>query len=366
VVHREPEHVSVSRVPPPACPFSPVPRFSETWKSHHAKVIFELGNLKTELETRLDEIRERLDDLSTAPPVRASDFEFDAPPSILLARAYTFVCHKLTTYRTALFTACYDSVRRRVDLISSLLEFYAANLTHGNLLCGVSGDVFATQLLDVRSARLATKLKYLEPLAARMAARVASLPRAAWAADFQSFFRAAIAEGIRRSAGGSFYAAPMPCEDSLGRYLFGPRRPLCQAIDAHCRRLGSVAPADFVRETREMCKRLVPERAALPEQSMALLMMSRAIFNRAYELSPECFARGEMLACPALIPADRFAMPWELIGDVDHRQPIGKLFRAHGNFAAAAQPMFLTLFQATPADIIAEASEALTAIRKGG
>jgi hypothetical protein len=61
---------------------------------------------------------------------------------ILLARAYTFVCHKMTSYRTALFTACYDSVRRRVDLISSLFEFYAANLTHVNLLCGVSGDVF--------------------------------------------------------------------------------------------------------------------------------------------------------------------------------------------------------------------------------
>jgi hypothetical protein len=41
-----------------------------------------------------------------------------------------------------LFTACCDSVRRRVDLISSLFEFYTANLTHGNLLCGVSGNVF--------------------------------------------------------------------------------------------------------------------------------------------------------------------------------------------------------------------------------
>jgi hypothetical protein len=68
-----------------------------------------------------------------------SDFEFDTPPSILLTRAYTFVCHKMTSYRTTLFIACYHSVHRRVDLISSLFEFYAANL-----LCGASGDVFAT------------------------------------------------------------------------------------------------------------------------------------------------------------------------------------------------------------------------------
>jgi hypothetical protein len=47
----------------------------------------------------------------------------------------------MPSYRTALLTRCYDSVRRRVDLISSFFESYAANLTHVNLLCRVSGNV---------------------------------------------------------------------------------------------------------------------------------------------------------------------------------------------------------------------------------
>jgi hypothetical protein len=352
----------------PDAPASPSP----VWKSYHAKVIFELGDLKSELETRLDEIRQNLEDLSTVRPVRPSDFDFDTPQSILLARTYAFACHQITRYQTALFTACFDSVSRRLDLISSLFDFYADHLTYGTLLCGVNATVFSTQLLDVRSSGLTTKLKYIESFAARIGNHVTSLPRAAWAVDFGSFFREVITEGIRRSAKDSFYTAPMPCEDSLGHYLFGPRRPLCQYIDAHCLRIGSTPPADFVRETNEMCKRLVPERTTLPlpEQSMALLLMSRAIFNRAYELSPECFARGrrrawaEMLERLARIPADRFGMPWALIGDVDHGQPIGKLFVADKNFAAAAERMFLTIFQATPIDIIAEAYEALIAIKK--
>jgi hypothetical protein len=48
----------------------------------------------------------------------------------------------MTCYGTALFTACYDSVRRRVNLISPLFEFYAASLKDGNVLCGVRGNVF--------------------------------------------------------------------------------------------------------------------------------------------------------------------------------------------------------------------------------
>jgi hypothetical protein len=105
------------------------------------------------------------------------------------------------------------------------------------------------------------------------------------------------------------------------------------------------------------------------EQSVALVILYRLVFNRAYELVPEFFHRHSSAALVSEVwklrdvSASRMTLPWEFIGTIDHSQSILNLFRSNAGFSYGADALFCSLFQPNPLDGLAWVEVALRAIR---
>jgi hypothetical protein len=106
------------------------------------------------------------------------------------------------------------------------------------------------------------------------------------------------------------------------------------------------------------------------EQSVALLILYRALFARAYEMDPDFFRvepdanHGQSLTRLREVSASQVLLPWNLLRTSDHSQSILKLFRSDPNFARSSDLLFGALFQCTPVDALACVREALSAIHK--
>jgi hypothetical protein len=205
-----------------------------------------------------------------------------------------------------------------------------------------------------------------------MAHAIQKISKAPWATDFPGFFSDVVRWAVRNKHLDTGYVPPLAVEDSLCYCLFNRYLPYRKEIDERVRMIRAMDPAMYVREIVDLCYHLTPQRATMSpdEQSVALLILYRSLFGRAYELDPEFFKcepnSNQTQAVWRLreVSASRVLLPWNLIGSNDRSQSIFRVFRSDQNFAKGADLLFLALFQCTPVDALACVKDALTEIHR--
>lgn len=237
------------------------------------------------------------------------------------------------------------------------------------VICKVAGAFFErSESADWAESQ--RRLCYLKPLARRMREVRESFARARWGSDFAGFFLDCVYS--RRMDRDILFFHPTECEVSLSRCLFNSHSPYRRHIDVHCQNIGSIYSGQFTGRLVTLCLDLIPDRAALSlsEQSVALLLFLRAVFNRCYELNesyfarpsdPEVFAKMKVLS---RIEVFHFPLPWRLLPTGDRSIPVGSLFGKDPFFQAAAQFLAGAVFEPNPIDAIYAVHKSLTVIQK--
>jgi hypothetical protein len=215
-------------------------------------------------------------------------------------------------------------------------------------------------------------LSYLKALGRRMNAAISHLPFALWTRSFPEFLTELIAT-IRVEPEVSYFA-PLDAENSLARFLFGPFSAHRARIDALCEGIVKIGAEDFVTKLVGCCNDLVPNRESLSiaDQSMCLVLMYRALFNRCYELHPSFFFG--MGGQPDLIrkakalgeaQAGCFTVPWHLVPKMPPTTAISRLYAGDPNYTKAADHLFTAIFGSNPIDQLFEIHRALVMIHRG-
>jgi hypothetical protein len=205
-----------------------------------------------------------------------------------------------------------------------------------------------------------------------MSTAIQKIRKAVWATDFSAFFSSLVRWAMHVRHADTGYVPPMAVEDSLCYCLFNKYLPYRKEIDERVRAIRTLDPATYVREVIDFCYQLTPNRAAMSpdEQSVALLVLYRCLFSRAYELDPEFFrcepnsSHAQSLARLREVSASRVLLPWNLLGTSDRSQSIFNLFRSDRNFSDGSDLLFCALFQCTPVDTLACVKDALSAIHR--
>jgi hypothetical protein len=205
-----------------------------------------------------------------------------------------------------------------------------------------------------------------------MDAAISHLPTALWTRGFPVFLAELIAT-LRVEPEVSYFA-PVEAENSLARFLFSPLSKHRDRLDSLCQGMVRDRSEDFIRKLVECCNALIPNRhlLSLPEQSLCLLLMYRALFNRCYELHHSFFFRlgGEFelikrVKSMGAVQANCFSVPWDLVPKMPPTTAIARLFEADPHYRAGADHLFTAIFVPNPIDQLYEIHNALMMIHKG-
>jgi hypothetical protein len=161
-------------------------------------------------------------------------------------------------------------------------------------------------------------------------------------------------------------------EDSLGRYFFNAGSRMGAQIDGFLRKISATSPEIFTAEFLKACQKLIPDRASLSkmEQSLAMLLMYRCLFNRCYDLVPSFFEPFRdmqlmiRIARLGRLPASNFRIPWELMSQQDGNQSVTEVFAKDRWVSEAARFLSDALFASNPIDQLYSVHSVLIGLQK--
>jgi hypothetical protein len=184
-------------------------------------------------------------------------------------------------------------------------------------------------MLPERCSRETDRITALTALSQRLRSTLFTLSRPIWAADFPAFFWTLLEDAQSSVLPDLGYFPPHPSELGLSRCLFRRASPFRARLDSALDSFpDSPAPGNLILSE---CYNFVPERPFLTEQdrALAILVLFRCLFNRAYERFPWRFVPRIPRADLAVIagqPLDSFAFPREMVGNQEAALSVGEFF----------------------------------------
>jgi hypothetical protein len=343
--------------------------FSLKRTSAHANAVNELLLHAQEIKRNLIRTSEALARL-LEPSRFEIDFSYDDIHSIYTVRQYIFVLKKIQAHRISFFTVRYASLEFREAVVKCLLDFFQGNTIPPGVVCAIDPR-FMTFEYPTSVRTYERLLHYLQPLALTLQERVGLLQKAGWVNGFQPFFIELVKKC--RADHDAGYVQPSDGEESLARYLFNAHSPVRKTIDLKLKSFADQPAAAFSSHLVAFCSELMPAGANLTtgEQSVALVILFRVLFNRCYELLPQVIRPtvdvhfNVKVRDIGAIPAGDFPLPWLYMPrNCDHNTPLGEIARVDPFFAAAAQFLFPTAFDTNPLDCLWRVHRCLLQIHK--
>jgi hypothetical protein len=293
---------------------------------------------------------------------------YDDLQALLIMRKHVFILRQIQKYSFRVLTIRFGELSECLTKLKAIFTFLNTSVMPSAMICEVDVSFFQSQT-DVKEERYQRTLCYLRPLARRLRETCESFPKPSWEANFAGYFF----ELIRNSHFDSevSFVHPTEFENSLARYLFNPLSPYRKPIDQVLRTMKSAGPENFCESLVGIGFELMPRRSELSphEQSIALLIIFRVLFNRCYELHPGYFSYQsspqllQKLAILGDLEAFHFPIPWHVIPNEDRNMPIKLFFQTEQFFASAAQFLSGAIFISNPIDQLYCVHKALVSIR---
>jgi hypothetical protein len=335
----------------------------------HGSALDHLSKAGVDADRRITIYQTRLAALTDAPAAVVAPHSFDKLSSIFLVRQHVFLLRKIQKHSISLLTQGYCLMSDRRDRITEMIHLFSGTIIPAQVIVQLDAAFFAFRAPD-SFEQLDLRLKHLQARADVLKEQIDALPHSLWETDFAAFILDLIAK-THFDADAS-YVHPTDLELSLSRYLFNPYSPVRKRVDGQILQFLSMNPADFIDSLVNLCYEVVDGIAGLgsQEQSVALLLLFRAFFNRTYELFPSSFVTTTENALLAKIrdlseiEVFRHNLPWKLLPRENRGMKIGDLFRNDRYFAAAGQYLSYPIFDANPIDALYRVHKSLVVIHK--
>ena len=192
-----------------------------------------------------------------------------------------------------------------------------------------------------------------------------------WLSNYPKFFSDLVDEMLPRMDQECLFVGHSEKEISLSRCLFDSRSTGWWAIDDVISK--NIRNPDFAEEIVEFCYTVIPgrERMSLDQQSVALLLMFRIVFHRAYEKFSPIFRKPpdpdmEKVREIGALPLRLFNVPLEAMSkEWSGDEPIEHVFRNEPLFRSASLFLSSAVFESNPIDTLYAVHKSLLCIKKG-
>lgn len=346
--------------------------FTKTRRRVHQQVLQELHKFSDSVSDLMTKMEHELKVLSARPFPSPGQLIFNTTENMTI-RKVAFLEIEILRLKTAIFNkkfARLSDLYRRACTALSLLEEPA--LFPECLYLTLESNFFFMGLDDITSIDT-NKVYRLISCHKALLERIKTFQKPVWLRDYPKFLNTLIDKALSSHLydQGCSYVPYIDGEVSLSRCFFeSDSRYVVRIDDVICKNINK---ADFISHILNLCFTLIPERETMPpaRQSVALLMIFRAVFHRFYEKfssllykppSPDLknvWVERETSVSQFSLPEMLMSRGWD--GDAS----VLDVFSHEPLFVPASQFLFMSIFEANPIDAIYLVHKALLSIKKG-
>lgn len=325
----------------------------------HESAIQRLTHTLEIIQANITDIAARIEELHSheIPDLRTP--ATDSKDVIMKLRILAVCEQRLLKHNNQNLTKRYSALCDWEKELKDCLDLFALNLLPSSVMCSVSedllvdGDRFLACKSHVRKAKCYLRLskRYKEELMKET--------KALWACDFPLFMKSLVQTAKLHFSPELSYLEPFEGEVSLSRCLFGYKSPYTHEIDKVVDQIVTIDGEKFTEKLVEKCYSMMTFRDSMDitEQSLALLLFFRCIFNRCYEKYPSFFAPktledvNRLCRIPSFL-AKQFLLPHSMLAVEITDQTVESVFRDDEGFRKASEFMERSVFMCNPVDAL--------------
>ena len=333
--------------------------FEEKRAVVHERAVRNLRQHLEKLQSALQAVQANLDTLVNR---EIPDMPYPATDSkdvIMKLRVLTVVERRLLKHQIQWESKKFGAIRDWIKDVKAILDLFTQGLVPESMMCHVFPELFDNEGRFAACEVHARKFKCYACLKNRKKAELQKENKALWACDFPRFMKNLVQEAKERFLPDLSYLEPFEGEVSLSRCLFGYKSKYVEDLDQV---VDSILDGDgegFVEKVVAKCYWLMTFREVMDisEQSLALLLFFRCIFNRCYEKFPHFFAPktledvNQLCAVPDF-QARQFLLPKEMLAVEITDQSISSIFRDDEYYRRASQYIESSIFMCNPVDAL--------------
>ena len=333
------------------------------------KYILRLKSLIEHVVALKQKCIQTLTELAQAPFKKIEALCFDEQDKNLCLRKYIFLHHKIQQTDLKLNNLIFDVFVEKFDDCNQFLLFLIQIMPDG-VSCKIDDNFFLitlTKKIEKISLRLFSMKNYFKCLEEE----IHSFVPPKWYRDFSGFMHDVLAKSVEHIDPELSYVPPLPFELQVSRYCFSTSNEAGEKIDELIQNIFDIPPVDFLQTVLDMSITLLPDPQSFTEdeQTVALLVFFRVIFDRLYELYPDFMfpslgtdwiKMNEL----ALLPCSAFTLPNDSSPAHTDDETIREAFRKDPYYRAASQFLENSEYSTNPIDSLYFIHKTLLSINK--
>lgn len=257
--------------------------FLKQCKGIHNRTIDDLTIFIANLNQMITKIKNELCALFES-IVPITNYEYDDNSVNFTLRKIVFLQRQIHKKETLLRTHRFEVLSEHLQNAGKILAFFSSNIIPQGCLCKLDPLFFNIHFGSYVTQDL-KELSYLKPCLKRFEHKLSRVPKPLWSTSFKHFLFSLVKEAEPHIDPELSYCLPLESEVSLSRCLFNPQSKFAFQIDKLLQTIETVPSEQFIQNLLEMCYSLIEARESMTisQQSIALLILFRAVFNRCYE-----------------------------------------------------------------------------------
>ena len=336
----------------------------------HKRVCNELAKFREKVNDLVAKTEKELKHVSALPFPAVPRLAFEQQEQNMNVRKLVFLEIEILQLSTSCTKKRLVFLQDLARCVSNAIDLFTGEVIPSDLCLNVEPSFYVIDLDEVARDE-DEKVERMNALKQAMINEIRGYELPTWVRDYPKFLNDLIDEMVPRVDRVCSYVAPNEKEISLSRCLFNARSMYAWKIDDMiCKNLRK---EKFVDALINLCYELIPERETMPadRQSVALIVLFRAVFNRVYEKFPTVFWREpdadlQKVWRLASMPLSSLSFPIELLSRRwDGEASIEAVFRHEPLFHPASMFLFLAIFESNPIDALFAVHRSLLCIKKG-
>jgi len=346
-------------------------RFILKRKGTHVRIINRILEHQIQLEQEIEGVKNDISSLTDKDLNFRIVLCYEDNKTNLIVRKIGFLNQIIASNESSILSSKYSLYSDRIRFAKAICSALSRDVFPSTLIVKVTDEFFETPSND-EYKKLFNEQISLKVLFHSYQKYLSLIPYPKWLKDFPSFFYDMIIEAERRMDTEISYCQPMESEVTLSRCLFVETSSFRSHIDRTVNNLvheslDMISPAIIA-----LCYEIIPKSLVLTSslQSISLLLLYRAIFNRVYEKHDKLFFYGDTntlikLEKLSMMPANLFLLPLALISKNNPESTIHEVFERDKCFYVASVFLYMAMFNPNPIDMLYYIHKTLVGINKG-
>lgn len=341
---------------------------SKSFEQQKAKYLHQLDDNKKRIILMKEQSIANLTKIAEAPFVKLGELCFDNQSDNSDLRKLVFLHHKIQKTNLKLNNLILNVYLGKIDDFDNLRQIIRD--IPDTVTCKIADDFFMVNL-SKKIQTLSYHLISLENYLNNLNKATVEKPRPRWYTDFVGFMHDELKKAVPHIDAELSYIPQLPFELQVSRYCFSVKSKVGERIDSMIQTIFETPPIDFLKLVLDNSLTLLPEAETFTqeEQTVALLVFFRIIFDRLYELYPdfmfpsdgkECVKMSEL----ASLPCSVFNLPKDSSPQHTEDEMIREAFRKDCYYRSAAQFLENTTYSTNPIDCLFFIHKTLLCINK--